>query len=193
MKVQEAITAVMNEVGAVGKGEVNSFHKFNFRGIDTTVNALSPALRKHGLTVRPSAILARDYETFTTSGNKQSVACRVVVEYTFTGPEGDEIKSVVAAESADTGDKATPKAMSVAFRTALLQTFALPTQDTDPDAVSFDRQRQTPPVQYKPSRDFIAEIRAAQDKDTKNDIYGDAVGENAPQAYLDELKEAGRG
>lgn len=193
MKVQEAITAVMNEVGAVGKGEVNLFHKFNFRGIDTTVNALSPALRKHGLTVRPSAILARDYETFTTSGNKQSVACRVVVEYTFTGPEGDEIKSVVAAESADTGDKATPKAMSVAFRTALLQTFALPTQDTDPDAVSFDRQRQGPPAQYKPSRDFIAEIRAAQDKDTKNDIYGDAVGENAPQAYLDELKEAGRG
>lgn len=193
MKVQEAITAVMNEVGAVGKGEVNSFHKFNFRGIDTTVNALSPALRKHGLTVRPSAILARDYETFTTSGDKQSVACRVVVEYTFTGPEGDEIKSVVAAESADTGDKATPKAMSVAFRTCLLQTFALPTQDTDPDAVSFDRRPQTPPAQYKPSRDFITEIRAAQDKDTKNDIYGDALSEGAPQEFLDKLKEAGRG
>src|SRR5699024_10274525 len=154
MKVHEAITAVMNDVGAVGKGEVNSFHKFNFRGIDTTVNALSPAMRKHGLTVRPSAILSSQYEYFTTSGSKQSVACRLTVEFTFTGPEGDELKSVVAAESADTGDKATPKAMSVAFRTALLQTFALPTQETDPDAHSYERA--TPP-----SRDFLGDAQAA--------------------------------
>lgn len=189
MKVQEAITAVMNDVGAVGKGEVNSFHKFNFRGIDATVNALSPALKRHGLTVRPSAILARDYEAFTTSGNKQSIACRLVVEFTFTGPEGDEVKSVVAAESADTGDKATPKAMSVAFRTALLQTFALPTQETDPDAVSFDRQKGP----WEPSRDFVAEIRAAETREKKNEVYADAVGEGAPTDYLDTLKDAGRG
>ena len=193
MKVQEAITAVMRDVGAVGKGEVNSFHKFNFRGIDTTVNALSPHMRNHGLTVRPSAILSHTYESFTTSGNKQSIACRLVVEFTFTGPEGDELRSVVAAEAADTGDKATPKAMSVAFRTALLQTFALPTQDTDPDAQVYERHKPVPAAQYKPSRDFVSEIRAATSKDQKNEIYGDAVGEGAPQSFLDILKEAGRG
>lgn len=194
MKVHEAITAVMNDVGAVGKGEVNSFHKFNFRGIDTTVNALSPAMRRHGVTVRPSAVLSRDYETFTTSGNKQSIACRLVVEFAFTGPEGDELRSVVAAESADTGDKATPKAMSVAFRTALLQTFALPTQESDPDAHSFER---APAGPYRPSRDYIAEMRDAvqsgADSGKKNDIYGDAVADGAPTPFLDELKEAGRG
>ena len=193
MKVQEAITAVMRDVGAVGKGEVNSFHKFNFRGIDTTVNALSPHMRNHGLTVRPSAILSHTYESFTTSGNKQSIACRLVVEFTFTGPEGDELVSVVAAEAADTGDKATPKAMSVAFRTALLQTFALPTTDTDPDAQVYERHNPVPAAQYTPSRDFIGAIRAEQDKDKKNEIYAAAIADGAPQPYLDKIKEAGRG
>ena len=197
MKVQEAITAVMRDVGAVGKGDKNEFHRFNFRGIDTTVNALSPHMRKHGLTVRPSQILDHHYEAFTTSGNKQSIACRLVVEFTFTGPEGDELRSVVAAEAADTGDKATPKAMSVAFRTALLQTFALPTQDTDPDAQVYERQKAVPQAPFKPSRDWVAEMReavaAGADRDKKNEIYAGAVAEGAPSPYLDNVRRAGRG
>ena len=45
----------------------------------------------------------------------------------------------VAAEAWDSGDKAAPKAMSVAFRTALLQALALPTDDPDPDSQSYER------------------------------------------------------
>lgn len=187
MKVHEAITAVMSDVGAVGKGEVNSFHKFNFRGIDTTVNALSPAMRRHGLTVRPSAILSAQYEHFTTSGSKQSVACRITVEYTFTGPEGDELKSIVAAESADTGDKATPKAMSVAFRTALLQTFALPTQESDPDAQSYERS-----ASQSPPRDFLAESQAAGSVEQVQALWAEAKSAGAPAEYLDKIAQVGR-
>ena len=39
----------------------------------------------------------------------------------------------------DSGDKATAKAMSVAFRTALLQALALPTDEPDPDSQSYER------------------------------------------------------
>lgn len=39
----------------------------------------------------------------------------------------------------DSGDKATAKAMSVAFRTALLQALCLPTDEIDPDAESYER------------------------------------------------------
>jgi hypothetical protein len=39
----------------------------------------------------------------------------------------------------DSGDKAVPKAMSVAFRTALLQALALPTDEPDPDASTYER------------------------------------------------------
>ncbi len=56
MKVFEAVTAVMGDVGAVKKDGRNQQQNFNFRGIDAVVNALSPAMRKHGLTVYPSKV-----------------------------------------------------------------------------------------------------------------------------------------
>jgi len=43
----------------------------------------------------------------------------------------------------DSGDKATAKAMSVAFRTALLQSLSLPTDEVDPDATSYERSSGT--------------------------------------------------
>jgi len=55
------------------------------------------------------------------------------------GPGGDRLEATVAGEAMDAGDKATAKAMSVAFRIVLLQALALPTDDTDPDATSYER------------------------------------------------------
>lgn len=138
MSVYEAINNVMDDVRAVGKDSRNTQQNFNFRGIDAVVNALSPVMRKHGLTVRPSNVLSIEHVPFTTKTGTLGVSCRVLVEYTFTDTSGDSCTSIVAAEANDYGDKATPKAMSVAFRTCLLQSFALPTTDTDPDAESYD-------------------------------------------------------
>jgi hypothetical protein len=44
--------------------------------------------------------------------------------------------ATVAGEGSDSLDKATSKAMSVAYRTALLQALCLPTSDPDPDSFS---------------------------------------------------------
>ncbi|GAB3041978.1 ERF family protein [Sediminivirga luteola] len=193
MKIQEAITKVMEEVRAVGKTERNQQQHFNFRGVDATVNALAPVMRKHGVSVRPSQILSRDYEHFTSKSGSQGVACRMVVEYTLTGPEGDSLTGVVAAEANDYGDKATPKCMSVAFRTFLLQAFALPTQDTDPDAEVYDRaQSQGQPVrqrqQWQPPEDYLGLARDAATLDEVRAIWQQASANGAPAAYLDEIK-----
>lgn len=189
MKVNEAILEVMRTVGAVGKDDRNTFHNFNFRGVDAVVNALSPAMKKAGVTIHPSAILARDYEHYTTDKNKQGTACRLVVEYTVTGPEGDTVQCVAAGESADTGDKATPKAMSVTFRTALLQTFALPTHEVDPDAQVMERGA---PQMGPPALDFIALMAAATTPEEKNAIWNQAKEAGAPAEYLDRLTKAGQ-
>ena len=181
MKVHEAITEVMGEVRAVGKDSVNQQQRFNFRGVDATVNALSPAMRKHGVTVRPSQIIARDYEHFQSKSGAQGIACRMVVEFTFSGPEGDSFTSVVAAEANDYGDKATPKCMSVAFRTCLLQTFALPTQDTDPDAETFDR------APSEPQKDYLSLAQAAATADEVKELGAEARAAGASQQYLDQL------
>jgi hypothetical protein len=140
----EAIHVLLGKVsaavGAVRKDGFNSGQKFNFRGIDHVVNACHPALTAHGVTVIPS-LLSADYQSVAIgSQGKQGTSVRLVVEYVFTGPAGDSLTTRVASEANDSADKATAKAMSVALRTALLQTLMLPTDDADPDE-SYEQQQ----------------------------------------------------
>lgn len=139
LPIGEALIEIMKEVGAVKKSDRNQSQGFNFRGIDAVVNAVSPALQKYGVVVIPSV---EDYEYTTVEIGKNRTAMghvKLKVTYTFLGASGDLVKSTVCAEAMDSGDKATAKAMSVAFRTCLLQTLALPTDEPDPDASSYER------------------------------------------------------
>lgn len=139
MHIVEALNSVMAEVGAVSKGERNTSQNFNFRGIDAVVNAVSPALRAHGVVVTPE-VLKVDHGTVEVGKNRTPMGhVRLVVKYTFTSTDGSSLAATVAAEAMDSGDKATAKAMSVAFRTALLQALCLPTDEPDPDAHSYER------------------------------------------------------
>lgn len=141
LNVFQAITAVAKDVGAVGKDGVNQAQKFRFRGIDAVVNAVSPAMRRHGLVIFPVVDSVKRGSAQTAKGGTMNTV-EVIAGYVFTGPDGSSFTAKVPGEAFDSGDKATAKAMSVAFRTCLLQTFALPTDDTDPDADTYEAQRQ---------------------------------------------------
>ena len=138
--IYTALAAVMEDCTVVAKRDRNTHQNFMFRGIDAVVNAVGPILRTHAVIVAPN-VERVEYEEVETSGGKASTACRILVTYTFYASDGSSLDARVAAEAWDTGDKAAPKAMSVAFRTALLQTLALPTDDKDPDADSYTRER----------------------------------------------------
>ena len=137
--IQTQLAAVMADVQSVAKRDRNDHQKFNFRGIDAVLNAVGPALRKHGVVVMPH-VESWTFEPVEV-GQKRSLMGHALVHvtYTFVGPEGDHLTCSVLGEAMDSGDKAVPKAMSVAFRTALLQALALPTDEPDPDASSYER------------------------------------------------------
>lgn len=144
MKVHEALSKVMADVGAVKKGDRNSQSGYNFRGIDAVTSAVYPALVKHGVVVVPKVT---DYQYGTVVvGHKRTEMShvRLTVQFTWIGPEGDSIEGIAAGEAFDSGDKATAKAHSVAFRTALLQTLCLPTDDPDPDTHTYERSGADP-------------------------------------------------
>jgi hypothetical protein len=139
LPIAQALSEVMKAVGAIAKKDKNTAQGFNFRGIDSVVNAVSPALQKFGVVVVPS-VEEYDYQTVEIGRNRTAMGhVRVKVTYTFIGVNGDAIKATVVGEAMDSGDKATAKAMSVAFRTALLQSLSLPTDEVDPDAHSYER------------------------------------------------------
>lgn len=145
--VHQALNAVMADVGAVKKGDRNAAQNFSFRGVDAVTSAVYPALVKHGVIVVPE-VLEYDYGTVTVGRNRTEMGhVRLRVKYTWYGPDGDFIVSSAAAESMDAGDKATAKAHSVAFRTALLQTLCLPTDEPDPDHDSYERAEKKSPEQ----------------------------------------------
>jgi hypothetical protein len=134
-----SLAAVMEDCSSVAKRDRNTHQNFMFRGIDAVVNAVGPILRKHAVVVAPN-VERCDYDTVQTSTGKPATACRVLVTYTFYATDGSSVDCRVAAEAWDSGDKAAPKAMSVAFRTALLQALALPTDEPDPDSQSYERE-----------------------------------------------------
>jgi hypothetical protein len=57
----------------------------------------------------------------------------------FQLPGRDEVQAIVPGEAMDSGDKAVSKAMSVAFRIALIQALNLPTGEPDADSQSYER------------------------------------------------------
>lgn len=137
--IREALVNVSKAVGAVRKDGYNKGQGFNFRGIDHVVNAVHPHLVANGIVTIP-VLRSVDYAPVTIGKNATpATSVRVVAGYEFHGPAGDSFTAVVAAEGNDAADKGTAKAMSVALRTALLQTLMLPTDEVDPDS-SYDEQ-----------------------------------------------------
>lgn len=131
--IVQALAAVMADVREVRKDQTNQHQRFNFRGIDTVMNAVGPAFRKHGVVCLPTKVDHHIASKTVGKNNSLMNFVTVNVEYTLYGPEGDSISGQVSAESFDSGDKGTAKAMSVAYRTFLLQALCLPTDDPDPD------------------------------------------------------------
>lgn len=164
--IHEALAGVMTDVSHVAKRDVNQHQRFHFRGIDAVVNAVGPVLRKHSVTVRP-VVQHIAYDIVQTTTGKPATACRVIVDYVFGAIDGSELTATVAAEAWDSGDKAAPKAMSVAFRTALLQTLALPTDEPDPDSHSYERDRAQ---QSQPAVSKISETQSKRLHALCNDL-----------------------
>ena len=132
--IYKAITGVMADVGAVGKNGVNKQQGFKFRGIDDVMNALHPAMVKHHVFTVPE-ILEQTREVKTTRNGVELIFSLCKIRYTFFTDDGSHVDAVVIGEGMDSGDKATNKAMAIAYKYACFQVFCIPTEEMiDPDS-----------------------------------------------------------
>ena len=133
MHIYQAIADVMSDVDAIGKTKTNQQQGFKFRGIDDLYNAIHPLLAKHKVFTVPQ-VLEDKTEDRVTSNGKNLIYRVLKIQYKFYATDGSFVEAVVIGEGMDSGDKASNKAMSIAHKYALLQVFAIPTEDTiDPD------------------------------------------------------------
>lgn len=188
MKVYQAINAVQGalSVDGIGKTRKNTQGAgYMFRGIDEVYNALSPLLAKHGLVIIPRMI-ARTCEERASKAGGALFYVTVEAEFDFVSSEdGTSHTARTFGEAMDSGDKATNKAMSAAYKYAAFQTFAIPTEGSnDADAETHE----VTPKKSQPSVDNSPKARAA--RITAGVTNGDADGAaeflaSLPQKELD--------
>lgn len=141
MSVYKAINAVQSDLAKIGisKDSTNAQQNYKFRGIDAVYNALSPLLAKHGLCILPRVVSRECIERI--SGQQKALFYVTVgVEFDFVASsDGSKHTVVTYGEAMDSGDKATNKAMSAAYKYACMQAFSIPTEgDNDADSTTHE-------------------------------------------------------
>jgi hypothetical protein len=172
--VYAAIAAVQGELATVGiaKTRKNSQGSgYMFRGIDDVYGALSPLLAKHSLVVIPR-ITTRELVERSSKNGGALFYVTVHAEFDFVSAiDGSIHVAATFGEAMDSGDKATNKAMSAAYKYAAFMTFAIPTEG-DNDADSATHEVAAAPVPPAPitedQRDIIQTLGPAVGKSTQD-------------------------
>lgn len=173
--IYKKIAAVMAEMAkeGIGKDRKNDQQGYKFRGIDDVYNALAGPMSRNGLVVLPRIVERLVVERTNAKGTALFYVT-VKAEFDFVAAEDGSFHTVATyGEAMDSGDKATNKAMSAAFKYACMQAFCIPTEgDNDADAHThevqpqrhgigkLDRQNLLPPDGSAVREDFADKVDA---------------------------------
>jgi hypothetical protein len=177
--VYEAIAAITGELAKVGiaKGRKNTQQGYQFRGIDDVYSSLSSLLAANKLCVIPRVLSRSVTERETQKGGVLFYAI-VDVEFDLVSAlDGSQHTARIVGEAMDTGDKATNKAMSAAYKYFALQTFCIPTEgDNDADAQTHEVTALAPPpdlgknIPLEQARITATHMRGILEEDTEEQV-----------------------
>ena len=130
--IYQRIAAVMAEIGYIQKDRNVSTGGGSYKAVshDTVVATLRPFIIKHG--IQPTISMIEGAFDDAKEGSKQRLfrATFVVAFVNCDKPE-ESVSMVVPAHALDSGDKAPGKAISYAFKYAMLKTFCLETGEDE--------------------------------------------------------------
>src|SRR5437763_308588 len=125
-----AVSAALAKSG-IAKTHLNQVDDYKYRSIDDLLDRLAPLLAEHRLCVLPRAL---EREVVERSDEAQRLLFHVALRVAFTLTSVDDGSSHVVeayGEALDVSDKATAKAMSAAYKRAMVQTFCIPLSGTE--------------------------------------------------------------
>ena len=171
-KVYAAIAAVQADFSKMGleKSEKNEFQRYNFRGIDSLMVALSPLLARHDLIILPMGANHYGEEREAKDGK---ASFRVVVSMVYLLIHKGDASTIQVGpfygEATDTSDKATNKAMSAAYKYMAFQTFCIPIKGQDEgdkdhnEVASKAKPQPTPPKDTRSKADIDRQVNSIGD------------------------------
>lgn len=131
--IVQIIPRIREELGPIGKDQqAQGGARYKYRSADQIIDAVAPLLNKYGVltTVEDTPIEFRQRDA---ANNKFVTSVLLSKKVTFYGPDGSSVSSTTLGESSDFSDKATGGASTYAYRYALVQTFTIPVEGSDPD------------------------------------------------------------
>jgi len=149
-RVYPAISAVSAAFARVGlpKDKINPADDYAYRAIDDVLDRLAPLLAEHKLCILPR-VKRRRQALITQPGGEVLVQVALKVAFDLISAEDGSSHTIVAfGEALDHSDKATAKAMTSAYKYAVLQAFCVPvTGLDDSDAAATRRKGSTAPTE----------------------------------------------
>jgi len=144
----EALHAVYQEVSYAQKTGTmqGGGARYTYVAEADLINTVRPSLVRHGLTLRITDTQLAVQEAYTTSRGAMMNRVIILATAEFAHVSGSTLTVSSPGEGADSGDKATAKAMTQALKYILRQSLVLETGD-DPDATSSDDLVRTAPTQ----------------------------------------------
>lgn len=132
-QIYRAISKVTEELSLSGipKRHTNEDEHYRYRSIDDVLNHLAPLLAKQKLCVLPRVM---DREAAFLAGADGERIGSVVLRVAFdlvSARDGSTHTIEACGEALDAGDKGTSKAMSAAFKSAMVQAFCIPLASLD--------------------------------------------------------------
>ena len=138
-KIYAAIAGVIADCGIVGKDKMNKQQGFKYRSVDDVFNALHPALAKNKVVIIPTVVERQCEEVGKTKNGTAILKVICKVKYDICAEDGSRVTSIIYGEGMDMGDKATNKAMAIAYKYLCFQVFCIPTEEmSDPDGESLE-------------------------------------------------------
>lgn len=128
-RIYAAISAISRELAKTGiaKSSVNTDVGYSFRSVDEVMCALAPLLAKHRVCILPRLSERWSQELAARAGLHVTVKGRFDL---VAASDGSTHTLESFGEAIDTSDKATSKAMTAAYKYALIQAFCIPIRGT---------------------------------------------------------------
>lgn len=179
--IYKLMAAILADVSPVAKGRQNTQQNYKFRGIDQIAEMMHPLLAKHGVVMLPRVVEQQRHEYETRNGGTMHVAI-LTIDWHFIAPDGSEVVSRTVGEGADSGDKATNKAMTASQKYAITLAFCVPyegQEDGDGDSPEPRAQTQRQTAARSPQKQGADAGKPSREN-------GDAASPSLPAGWYDE-------
>lgn len=155
---------VQQEVEAIQKTRFNEQQRYHYAAEADFISAIKPLLGEHKLAILPAELRVHVRDTQYTNGSPAESAY-IELSYRIVDVEtGEEILVPITAGGKDQGDKALPKAITMANKYMLAKVFQIETSLDDPDREDVKPEKSKPAPKPKESapKELTADEKFAQ-------------------------------